>query len=132
MEEALKFLQEAKTFYLATTDGDQPRVRPMGFSMIYNGRLYFATNNTKPMYKQLAANPKIEICAFGPGGQWLRAWGKVVFDNDTAAQGKAFEISPNLKNMYAIGDGKFGLFYFENGSKATIENMKGEKKEVTL
>jgi uncharacterized pyridoxamine 5'-phosphate oxidase family protein len=132
MEEVLKFLQEAKVFYLATVEGSQPRVRPMGFSMVYNNRLYFATNNTKEMYKQMKADSKIEICAFGPGGKWLRAWGKVVFDNEAATQEKALEVAPNLKNMYAVGDGKFALFYFESGSKATIEGMQGDKQEITL
>jgi uncharacterized pyridoxamine 5'-phosphate oxidase family protein len=132
MEELLKFLQEAKTFYLATVEGDQPRLRPMGFSMIHNGRLYFSTNNTKAMYRQMAANPKIEICAFGPNGQWLRAWGKVAFDDSAATQEKALGSAPALKGMYSVGDGKFTLFYFESGAKATIEGFQGDKKEFTL
>jgi uncharacterized pyridoxamine 5'-phosphate oxidase family protein len=61
METVVQFLKDAKTFYLATIDGDQPRVRPMGFVMSHNGRLYMATSNTKDMYKQMSRNPKIEI-----------------------------------------------------------------------
>ncbi|MDR2517114.1 MAG: pyridoxamine 5'-phosphate oxidase family protein [Spirochaetaceae bacterium] len=132
MEEVLKFLQGAQTFYLATVEGDQPRVRPMGFVMIYKDRLYFSTNNTKPMYNQIKANPKVEFCAFGPGGQWIRISGKVAFDSDADVQEKALETSPQLKGMYSVGDGKFTLFYFEKGAKATIEGFQGGKKEITL
>jgi uncharacterized pyridoxamine 5'-phosphate oxidase family protein len=132
MEEVLKFLQEARTFYLATVEGDQPRVRPMGFVMNFKDRLYFSTNNTKPMYKQMSTNPKIEICAFGASGSWLRAWGKVIFDDSTETQQKALEVSPQLGGMYKVGDGKFTLFYFEKGARATIEGFQGGKKEITL
>ncbi|MDR1412227.1 MAG: pyridoxamine 5'-phosphate oxidase family protein [Spirochaetaceae bacterium] len=132
METVVKFLTDAKTFYLATADGDQPRVRPMGFVMSYKGRLYMGTNNTKDMYRQMQGNPRIEICAFGPDGRWIRACGKVSFDDSAETQAKALEAAPQLKSMYSVGDGKFTLFYFEPGAVATISGFDGNKKEIRL
>jgi uncharacterized pyridoxamine 5'-phosphate oxidase family protein len=133
MEEILKFLQDAKVFYLATAEGDQPRVRPMGFVMVYKNRLYFCTNNTKKMYQQMKANPKVEFCASGEGGKWLRICGKIAFDNERESKEKALESSPNLQRMYKADDGIFTLFYLENG-EATITGMGpgAETKKFTL
>ena len=132
MEEILKFLQEAKVFYLATVDGDQPRVRPMGFVMIYKGKLYFSTNNTKEMYKQMKANPKVEMCALGAENKTLRIHGKVAFDTEREAKVKALETSPNLQKMYNADDNIFTLFYFES-AKAVISEMRGGgKREFSL
>jgi uncharacterized pyridoxamine 5'-phosphate oxidase family protein len=132
MDTVIKFLGEAKPFYLATVDGDQPRVRPMGFVMNHKGRIYMCTNNTKDVYKQMKANPKIEICAFGPENKWIRVCGKVSFDDSPETQEKAMEVSPRLKTMYSVGDGKFTLFYFDTGALATIEGFDGAKKEIKL
>jgi uncharacterized pyridoxamine 5'-phosphate oxidase family protein len=132
MDTVVKFLNDAKTFYLATIDGDQPRVRPMGFVMSYKGKLYMGTNNTKDMYKQMKANPKIEISAFGPDGKWMRIYGKVGFDDSAETQTKALEAAPQLKSMYSVGDGKFTLFYFESGAVATLSGFDGSKKEIKL
>jgi uncharacterized pyridoxamine 5'-phosphate oxidase family protein len=132
MEEIIKFLNAAQTFYLATVEGDQPRVRPMGFVMNYKNRLYMGTSNTKDMYRQIQANPKIEICTFGPDGRWLRVYGRAAVDTDIAAQEKALEIAPNLKKMYSAGDVRFALFYFEIGSIATLYSFEGTKKEIKL
>jgi uncharacterized pyridoxamine 5'-phosphate oxidase family protein len=131
MEEILKFLQEAKVFYLATIDGDQPRVRPMGFFMNYKDKLYFSTNNTKEMYKQMRANPKIEICAVGADNKTLRIHGKVIFDAEHETKVKALEVSPALQRMYKPDDDIFTLFYFES-AKAVISDMKGAKQEFSL
>jgi uncharacterized pyridoxamine 5'-phosphate oxidase family protein len=132
METVVKYLADAKTFYLATIDGDQPRVRPMGFVMSHKGRIYMGTNNTKDMYKQMKANPKVEITAFGPDGRWVRVYGKVGFDESAETQAKALEAAPQLKNMYSVGDGKFTLFYFEPGAVAAFYGFDGSKKEIKL
>jgi uncharacterized pyridoxamine 5'-phosphate oxidase family protein len=132
METVVKFLNDAKTFYLATVEGDQPRVRPMGFVMAHQGRLYLCTNNTKDMYRQIKANPKIEICAFGPGDKWLRVFGKAVFDDSVEIQAKALDTAPQLKSMYSAGDGKFTLFYFEPGAIAVICGFDGGREEIKL
>ena len=131
MEEVLKFLQEAKTFYLASVEKDQPKVRPIGFVMIYEGKLSFCTNNKKDMFKQMKANPKIEICASSPDGKWLRIRGSVGFNSNRAAKEKALEIMPMLKNMYSVDDGIFEIFHFEN-AHAVFSDMKGGKKELKI
>jgi uncharacterized pyridoxamine 5'-phosphate oxidase family protein len=131
MEEIIKFLQDCKVFFLATAEGDQPRVRPMGFVMNYNGKLSFGTNNKKDMFKQMKANPKIEICASSQDGKWLRICGSVAFNPDRAAKEKALEIVPILKNMYSADDGIFEIFHFEKAI-AVFSDMQGGKKEINL
>ena len=83
IERVYQFLDEAQTYYLATVDGDQPRVRPFGTILLYEGRLYIQTGKVKDVSKQLAANPKAEICAF-KDGKWLRVAGELINDDDHA------------------------------------------------
>ena len=80
MEEIVKFLKEAETYYLATVEGDQPRVRPFGTAHIFEGKLYIQTGKKKDVSKQLHANPKAELCAF-KGGEWIRVSGELVEDD---------------------------------------------------
>jgi uncharacterized pyridoxamine 5'-phosphate oxidase family protein len=131
MEDIIQFLQKTQVFYLATVEGNQPRVRPMGFVMNYGGKLSFCTNNKKDMFKQIQANPKIEICAGAPDGKWLRICGTVVFNPDRAAKEKALEIMPPLKNMYSADDGIFEIFHFEKAS-AVFSDMQGGKRDVAI
>jgi uncharacterized pyridoxamine 5'-phosphate oxidase family protein len=130
MKEIIDFLQESKMFFLATAEADQPRVRPMGFVMEYNGKLCFCTNNTKKMFAQMKANPKIEICA-SCGPKWLRITGTVAFCPEKTAKEKALEISPRLRNVYKADDGIFEIFYFEQ-AKAVFADMQGGGKEITI
>ncbi|MDR2499847.1 MAG: pyridoxamine 5'-phosphate oxidase family protein [Treponema sp.] len=131
MERLLRFLQEAKVFYLATVEGDQPRVRPMGFIMPHGVRLYFCTNTTKPMYQQMRANPKIELCALNGNTQFLRAAGTVVFETDRSLKAKALEAAPQLRQMYQADDNIFILFSFASAS-VTISDLAGAKEEFAL
>ena len=85
MERICNFLKEAGVYYLATMDGDQPRVRPFGTAIIFEGKLYIQTGKVKPVSKQLAANPKAEICAF-KDGVWLRVAGELVEDDRVEAK----------------------------------------------
>ena len=103
----------------------------MGFVMNYKDRLYFSTNNTKEMYKQMQANPKVEICASGADNKWLRIHGTVAFDNERETKVKALELSPGLQRMYNADDGIFTLFYFTS-AKAVIADFGGIKQEITL
>ena len=80
METVLQFLKDAETYYLATVEGDQPRVRPFGTAHIFEGKLYIQTGKVKDVSKQLHANPKAEICAF-KGGEWIRVAGELVEDD---------------------------------------------------
>jgi uncharacterized pyridoxamine 5'-phosphate oxidase family protein len=132
MEEIIKFLQDSRVFSLATIDGDQARVRPMGFVMNYQGKLTLCTSNKKPMYQQMKANPKIEISATSADMQTLRVYGKVSVVTSKESQEKALEAAPQLKGMYAVGDGLFELFAFESGSIAVFSDMAGGNREVKL
>ena len=82
MERVAKFLKEAETYYLATVEGDQPRVRPFGTAHIFEGKLYIQTGKVKDVSKQIHANPKVAICAF-KNGEWLRVAGELVEKQDS-------------------------------------------------
>jgi uncharacterized pyridoxamine 5'-phosphate oxidase family protein len=131
MQEIIQFLLDSKVFYLATADGDQPRVRPMGFVMEYEGKLAMCTNNKKEMYRQMKANPKVEISACGSEGRTLRITGEVAFNPSREVKAKALEVNPRLKGMYSPDDGIFEIFYFTQGT-AVFGDMKGGKKEINL
>ena len=111
MNEVLDFLTSNSTFYLATIDGDQPRVRPFGAVMKYEDKLYFGTNNTKPVSKQLLANPKVEISTTSSKGEWIRLTGNAVIDSRREAKAAMLEAVPTLKNMYSSDDDIFEVFY---------------------
>ena len=115
IERVLQFLDEAHTYYLATAEGDQPRVRPFGTALLYDGRLYIQTGKVKPVSHQLAANPKAEICAF-QGGKWLRVAGELVNDDNRAVMAAMLEKMPGLKAMYSPDDGNMQMLYFKNAS----------------
>ncbi|MBP2635323.1 MAG: pyridoxamine 5-phosphate oxidase [Firmicutes bacterium] len=131
MDEILDFLTTNRVFYLATTDGDQSHVRPLGFVMDYNGKLAFCTSNQKAMYNQLVTNPNIEICCVDAKYDTLRLCGKAVFCTTEETQRKALEVMPMLSNMYAVGDGKFEIFYLNN-IQAVCQSMSGEKKILAV
>ena len=115
MERVCKFLKDAGTYYLATVEGDQPRVRPFGTAHIFEGRLYIQTGKIKPVSKQLMANPKAEICAFH-NGTWLRVAGELVEDDRMEARKSMLDAYPSLRKMYDENDGKTQVFYFTNAT----------------
>lgn len=121
VEKAFQFLEEAKTYYLATVEGDQPRVRPFGTALLYNGRLYIQTGKVKPVSKQLAANPKAEVCAFN-GGKWIRITGELINDDDRAVKEAMLDKNPSLKAMYSADDDNTQVLYFRNAT-ATISSF---------
>ncbi|MHB8074675.1 pyridoxamine 5'-phosphate oxidase family protein [Desulfosporosinus fructosivorans] len=132
MNEILNFITEAGTFYIATTDGVKPKVRPFGFIMEHEGKLYFCTSNQKDVYKQMISNPYCEICAMSANGQWIRLQGKAVFDSNIAAKAKAFEIMPNLARIYNAPDNPiFEVFYLSEG-EATFYSFSDQPRTVTL
>lgn len=131
MKEVLEFLQKAGVFCLATAEGDTPHVRPFGFVMECGGKLTFCTGNNKPVYKQLARNPKVEICAVDDKANTMRICGTVKFCTTPETQKKALEVMPSLSKIYSVGDGKFEIFCLNEG-KAVCSSMAGEKKEYTL
>ena len=115
MDKVLKFLKDAETYYLATVEGDQPRVRPFGTAHVFEGKLYIQTGKVKDVSKQLHQNPKAEICAF-KNGEWLRVSGKIIEDNRNEARQSMLDAYPSLQKMYKADDGNTEVFYFENAT----------------
>ena len=115
MERVCSFLKDAGVYYLATAEGDQPRVRPFGTAHIFDGRLYIQTGKKKDVSKQLAANPKAEICAF-KDGKWLRVSGELVEDDRREARVSMLDAYPELRSMYDPDDGNTQVFYFKNAT----------------
>ena len=113
LEKVLKFLDEAETYYLATVEGDQPRVRPFGTALVYKDRLYIQTGKVKPVSHQLKANPKAEICAF-KDGTGIRISGELVEDETREIKTLMLEKMPMLRNMYNEDDGNMQMLYFKN------------------
>ena len=128
IEKVCTFLKEAGTYYLATVEGDQPRVRPFGTAHIFEGKLYFQTGLIKPVAKQLAANPKVEICAFEKG-VWVRVEGEAVLDERIEAQESMLAAYPSLGNMYKAGDGNTAVYYLKN-AKATFSSFTAAPETV--
>ena len=131
MNEILEFLRKAGVFYLATNDGNQPHVRPLGFVMEHEGKLAFCTSNEKSMYRQMAANPNVEICCINADYVTLRITGVVVFATSEETQRKVLEAMPSLSGLYAVGDGKFEIFLLREG-QAVIAGMGGDKRVLDL
>ena len=117
MKRALDFLKESGTFYLATAEGDQPRVRPFGAAPEFEGRLYICTNNTKPVFRQMIANDKVEISACS-GSRWIRVSGVAVEDPRREAKEAMLAQNPNLNRLYKADDGIFEVLYLKNAQAA--------------
>ena len=128
IEKVTEFLKNAGTYYLATVEGDQPRVRPFGTAHLFEGKLYIQTGKKKDVSKQLLANPKAEICAF-KGGKWIRVAGELVEDDRVEARASMLEAYPGLKKMYAADDGNTQVFYFQNAT-ATISSFTDEPEVI--
>ena len=128
IEKVTRFLKDAGTYYLATVEGDQPRVRPFGTAHIFEGKLYIQTGKKKEVSKQLKANPKAEICAF-KGGKWIRVAGELMEDDRIEARISMLDAYPSLKKMYAADDGNTTVFYFQN-AEAVITSFSQEPEVI--
>lgn len=115
MKEVYEFLKQCGTYYLATVEGDQPRVRPFGTVDLFEDKIYIQTGLVKPVAKQLAANPKVEISAM-TGGKWIRVAAEAVLDERIEAQEHMLEAHPSLRGMYQPGDGNTAVYYLKNGT----------------
>ncbi|MDR2486429.1 MAG: pyridoxamine 5'-phosphate oxidase family protein [Clostridiales Family XIII bacterium] len=130
MQEVHDFLKKVGTYWLATDEGGQPRVRPFGTIDIFEGKLYIQTGKSKPVSKQLAANPKGEIAAFDPeSGVWIRVAATFVNDDSAAAQEHMLEGYPMLKDRYSVNDGNMQVLYLKD-AVATFSSFTGEPREV--
>ena len=113
MKRVYDFLKKAEAYYLATVEGDQPRVRLFGTINEFEGKRYIQTGKVKPTSRQLAANPKAEICAF-TGGEWIRVACELVEDDRLEAKKSMLDAYPNLRGMYDENDGNTQVFYMKN------------------
>ena len=128
MQEVLDFLKKAGTYYLATVEGDQPRVRPFGTAHIFDGKLYIQTAKSKPCAKQMAANPKIEISAMSEGS-WIRIAAQAITDDRLEAKQSMLDAYPMLKDRYSAEDDNTNVLYLKD-AVATIESFGGEPKTI--
>ena len=124
IEKVLAFLDKAQTYYLATVEGDQPRVRPFGTALVYDGRLYIQTGKVKAVSHQLAANPKAEICAFCEG-TWVRITGELVNDDTREVKVLMLEKMPMLKGMYSPDDDNMQMLYFKDATAVFTSFTEG-------
>lgn len=128
MQEVYEFLKKCGTFYLATADGDQPRVRPFGAVDLFENKLYIQTGKVKNVSKQMKANPKIEICGM-VGNEWIRIEALAVEDDRVDAKQHMLDANPNLKSMYSADDGNTEVLYLKNAT-ATIYSFAGSPKVI--
>lgn len=125
MNRVYEFLKTAETYYLATVEGDRPRVRPFGTVHLFEGKLYIQTGKGKSVAKQIAANPKVELCAM-KSDEWIRVAGTLVLDDRTEAQESMLSDYPSLRAMYTTGpNGNTAAYYFKDAT-ATISSFSHE------
>ena len=128
MQEVYEFLKKCGAYYLATVDGDQPRVRPFGTYLIFEDKLYIQTGKVKDVSKQMIANPKIEICAFS-GDAWIRIEAKAIEDDRIEPKQAMLDAYPQLQNMYKADDDNTQVLYLKDAT-ATFASFGGEPKVV--
>ena len=130
LSKVLAFLDDTQTYYLATMEGNQPRVRPFGTALVYNDKLYIQTGKVKAVSKQLAVNPKAEICAF-KDGKWIRITGELVEDDTREVKTLMLEKMPILRHMYNEDDGNMQMLYFKN-AKVVFASFGGVPEEFEI
>lgn len=130
MQEVYEFLKKCGTYYLATVEGEQPRVRPFGTVDIFEGKLYIQTGKVKEVSKQIQKNPKVEICAFADG-IWVRVAGKLVRDDRIEAKRHMLDAYPELQGMYKAEDDNTEVLYFEEAT-ATISSFTEAPRVIKL
>ena len=128
MQEVYEFLKKAGTYYLATTEGDQPRVRPFGTAHIFEKKLYIQTGKVKDVSKQMKKNPKIEICAMSEG-KWIRIQADAIEDDRVQAKESLLEAYPGLKSRYSATDNNCQVLYLKNAT-ATISSFTSAPKVI--
>jgi len=129
MEEVYEFLKKCGAYYIATMDGDQPRVRPFATALIFDKKLYIQTGKVKNVSKQIKKNPKVEICAVD-GPKWVRVEAVAVDDDRTEAKQKMLDAHPQLKNMYSADDNNCQVLYLKNATATFYSFGGGEPRAV--
>ena len=130
MQQVYDFLKSCGTYYIATVEGDQPRVRPFGTINLFENKLYIQTGHVKPFAHQIEANPKVEICAFN-GKEWIRVSGILVEDPRIEAKKAMLDAYPELRAMYDENDGNTAVYYIKDG-KATISSFTAKPEEISF
>lgn len=130
MNEVYEFLKKCGTYYLATVEGDQPRVRPFGTIDLFEGRLYIQTGRVKPVADQMKRNAKVELCAFN-GSEWIRVAAEAVLDERIEAQEHMLAAYPSLQAMYKPGDGNTEVYWLRNVS-AQISSFAAAPRTITF
>ncbi len=130
MKEVQDFLKECGVYYLATVEGDQPRVRPFGTAEIFDEHLYIQTGKKKDVFKQISENNNVEICAF-KDGRWIRVTGKLVLDDRVEAKKYMLDMNPDLRGMYNELDDNTAALYFESG-QAIISSFIDAPKVINF
>lgn len=129
MKEVLDYLKKVGTYYIATVEGDQARVRPFGTICEFEGKLYIQTGNTKPCYEQMIKYPKVEICAMGKDGTWIRVAATLVRDDRLEARQYMLNEYPSLQGRYKADDGVCEVLYLKDAT-ATISSFTAEPKVI--
>ena len=130
MDEVVQFLKECGTYYLATADGDQPRVRPFGTAHVFEGKLYIQTGKSKDVSHQMLKNPKVELCAFQKG-QWIRIQALAIEDDRVEARKSMLDAYPNLRDRYDENDGNTQVFYLKD-AVATFSSFTAPSRTVNF
>lgn len=130
MQEVYQFIKECGCYYIATMEGDQPRVRPFGTINVFDGKLYIQTGHKKRIAKQILANPKVEICAYN-GSKWMRVEAKLVEDTRVEAKKSMLDAYPNLRSMYDENDENTAV-YFLTEATAFVNTFSDPMKTLKI
>ena len=128
MQEVCDFIKECGTYYLATVEGNKPRVRPFGTIEIFDNHLYIQTGKKKDVFKQIEKNNNVELCGF-KDNRWIRVSGNLIVDDRIEAKKDMLDKNPNLRAMYDENDDNTKVLYFEKG-KAIISSFTGDNKVI--
>lgn len=130
MEEVFEFLKRCGTYYLATLDGEQPRVRPFGSYAVFNGKLYIETAHYKPVAHQIDTHPLVEICAFDDQSKWVRIACRLVADESYEAKHAFLEQMPELRDLGYDEEGDKMAIYYMTDAEATFSSYTDESRII--
>ena len=130
MDEVMEFIKKSEGYFIATAEDDQPRVRPFGSMNKYDNKFYIQTGKSKDVSKQIAGNPKVEICAKS-GAEWVRVKAVLVEDESIKAQQSMIDAIPALQATYKAGDGNCQVFYLKDAT-ATFFSRSAPSRTLTF
>jgi uncharacterized pyridoxamine 5'-phosphate oxidase family protein len=128
LKEVYDFLKNCNTYFIATVDGDQPRVRPFGTVNLFENKLYIQTGKKKAVSQQMKKNPRVEICAMKEG-RWIRIQAVTVEDDRVEPKQSMLDAYPNLKQLYSATDSNTQVLYLKD-AVATISSFANPPKVI--